>query len=282
MKLEQRMTSAAVSIDADKKIRGRAIVYNSRSQDLGGFTEIIAPGAFDEDVRAGKDVVALFNHDHNQLLGRTASGTLKLTAGAEGVDYAIDPADTQLTRDLMALMQRGDITGSSFGFYCIDDEWGTGGDGSVLRTVKRGQLVDVSPVVDPAYLASSVSVRTLFPQGIPESVAERMKKSDGDPHKTVDGEVLRADAFLIVGDAKDPETWHLPWKFSTDEKTKSHLRDALARFDQVKGVDKDELAAAHERLVGLCKKHGIDVSDKETKSREREQMEAWIAFEASL
>lgn len=77
------------------------------------------------------------------------------------------------------------------------------------------------------------------------------------------GEDLPASAFLIVGDKDDPATWHLPWKFSTDEKTKSHLRNALARFNQVKGVSADVKKKAWKRLLTLCRKHEIDVSEEE-------------------
>lgn len=79
--------------------------------------------------------------------------------------------------------------------------------------------------------------------------------------KEVDGEHLTADCFIYVGNADEPEQWALPWKFSTEEKTKSHLRDALARFDEDKVIPQSERPAAHEKLVKLCKEHGIDVSE---------------------
>jgi len=80
--------------------------------------------------------------------------------------------------------------------------------------------------------------------------------------KRVDGEDLTADCFLIVGDPDDTSTWKLPWKFSTDEKTKSHLQNALARFNQLKGVSQEDKDAAWKQLVKLCKEHGIDVSEE--------------------
>lgn len=84
--------------------------------------------------------------------------------------------------------------------------------------------------------------------------------------KRVDGEDLTADCFLIVGDPDDPSTWKLPWKFSTEEKTKNHLRNALARFSQLKGVSDEDKQKAWEKLTKLCKEHDIDVSDEEAKS----------------
>lgn len=97
--------------------------------------------------------------------------------------------------------------------------------------------------------------------------------------KRVDGEDLTADCFLIVGDAEKTDTWKLPVKFSSDEKTKSHLRNALARFNQMKGVSDDEKAKAWKRLVSLCKKNGIDVSEEKNsrwhRHLTREQIESF-------
>jgi len=78
--------------------------------------------------------------------------------------------------------------------------------------------------------------------------------------KKVDGENLTADDFIYVGDPEKTDTWHLPWRFSTEEKTVSHLRDALARFNQA-GIPPTKKAAAYEKLVKLCKEHGIEVSN---------------------
>lgn len=76
--------------------------------------------------------------------------------------------------------------------------------------------------------------------------------------KRVDGEDLPSSAFLIVGDPADTSTWKLPVKFSTDDKTKSHVRNALARIDQVQGVSSSELAAAKKKLLSIAKRLGID------------------------
>lgn len=80
--------------------------------------------------------------------------------------------------------------------------------------------------------------------------------------KRVDSEDLTSDCFLIVGDEKDTKSWKLPWKFSTEEKTKEHLQNALARFNQLKNVSEDVKKTAWEKLVQLCKEHEIDVSEE--------------------
>ena len=94
---------------------------------------------------------------------------------------------------------------------------------------------------------------------------DRFDKGDKKT-KRVDGEDLPSSAFLIVGDPEDTSTWKLPVEFSTDEKTKSHLRNALARFDSMKGVSEEDKAAAWKKLVARCKQHGIEVSDDSDKA----------------
>ena len=78
--------------------------------------------------------------------------------------------------------------------------------------------------------------------------------------KEVDGEHLTAGDFVYVGNPDDTSTWSLPWHFSTDEKTKSHLRDALARFDQDEVIPASHRDEAYAKLLRLCKEHGIEVS----------------------
>ena len=97
--------------------------------------------------------------------------------------------------------------------------------------------------------------------------------------KRVAGEDLPASAFLIVGDKDDTSTWKLPVVFSTDKKTESHLRNALARFNQLKGVSQEQKDAAWKKLVALCDKHGIEVSDEKAKIA---SIQAWIRKSARI
>lgn len=98
----------------------------------------------------------------------------------------------------------------------------------------------------------------------PMQAGERAKKTKKT--KKVDGEDLTSDCFLIVGDPEDTSTWKLGWKFSTEEKTKTHLQNALARFNELKGVSQEDKDAAWTKLVKLCKEYGIDVSEEDKKS----------------
>ena len=144
----------------DPKITGYAAKYGKWSEDLGGFTEKIRKGAFDEVLE--NDVRALKNHDPNLLLGRTMSGTLRLQTNSVGLHFDIDPPNTNTGRDTMEEIRRKDITGCSFSFITLEDDWLYNEDGTVQRTIiKVGQLFDVGPVTYPAYPDTSVAVRSL-------------------------------------------------------------------------------------------------------------------------
>ena len=149
-------------IDDEKpKITGYVAKYGKWSVDLGGFTERIKAGAFDE-VLERCDVRALKNHDVNLLLGRTSSGTLRLSTNTVGLNFEIDPPNTNTGRDTIEEIRRKDITGCSFSFITAEDDWKYNEDGTVQRTIiKIGELFDVGPVTFPAYPDTSVAVRTL-------------------------------------------------------------------------------------------------------------------------
>lgn len=149
--------------DGKVVIRGMAARYGVRSVDLGGFTEEIRPGAFDAVMRAeGRNVVGLFNHEPNIVLGTERARTLRLAATEDGLPYELDPPETR--RDVVELIQRGDVWGSSFAFTVErdGDEWTTDDDGRHLRYIRViGGLYDVGPVLTPAYRDTSVAVRSL-------------------------------------------------------------------------------------------------------------------------
>jgi HK97 family phage prohead protease len=154
--LERRMMGEVrVDLTDDKKIRGMAIVFNSRSVDLGGFTEIIAPEAVDRSL--GADVRALVDHDSSKIIGRTRAGTLALRKTSRGLQVEIDPPNTSYARDILESVSRGDVTGMSFGFRVLSDEWRME-DGMPLREVQDMDISEVSVVTFPSYPATDVSV----------------------------------------------------------------------------------------------------------------------------
>jgi len=148
--------------DGRAAIIGYAAVYNRLSLDLGGFREEILPGAFDKILsrqRGKSDVVALFNHDSNIVLGRSSSGTLELSSDEKGLRYVVTPPVSRA--DVLELIQRRDVRGSSFAFTVEskNESFRTGEDGKAIRQIREvSGLYDVGPVFVPAYPTTSASV----------------------------------------------------------------------------------------------------------------------------
>jgi len=163
MEPERRVTAPgtlrAIRAEGDKpKLSGYAAVFNKLSEDLGWFREKIAPGAFSRSLRENADVRALFNHDANQVLGRSKSSTLSMAEDSEGLKVDILPPDTVAGRDTVTLVERGDVSQMSFGFITRKDEWDYE---NMIRTLIDVDLFDVSVVTFPAYPDTSVAKRSV-------------------------------------------------------------------------------------------------------------------------
>jgi HK97 family phage prohead protease len=142
------------------KLSGYAAVFDQLSDDLGGFRERIAAGAFAKSIADGADVRALIDHDPSKILGRSKAGTLRLAETSIGLAVEIDLPDTGMARDLSTMIDRGDVSQMSFGFYTRNDQW-TKIDGEWVRTLLDAELFDVSVVTFPAYPQTEVALRGL-------------------------------------------------------------------------------------------------------------------------
>ena len=149
-------------MDGDKQtVVGYGAVFNSMSNDLGGFREYISPEAFEG--RMEDDVRFLFNHDPNYVLARTTNGTLRMSVDEKGLRYEADMPNTSTARDLVELLKNGTVNQSSFAFIVEDDSWEVK-DGINIRTINKvSRLYDLSSVVYPAYseASSSVALRSM-------------------------------------------------------------------------------------------------------------------------
>lgn len=143
------------------RLVGYAAVYNSPSQDLGGFIEIVKPGAFTRTLKSARDPLALVQHMPQLVLGRRSAGTLRLSEDSKGLAFEIDVPDTTAARDLLVSVERGDVRGASFAFSTPQggDRWEARGD-KAIRELLDVDLHEVTVTAQPAYLDTSVARRS--------------------------------------------------------------------------------------------------------------------------
>ncbi len=175
--------------EGSKKIIGYAAKFNELSEDLGGFREVIAPGAFANAIQ-NSDVRCLWDHLSHIVLGRNKSGTLRMKEDETGLQFECDSPDTQLVRDMvLSPISRGDVSQCSFGFRTITDSWRKQND-EWIRTLEEVELFDVSPVTYPAYQATEVALRSL--RSAQEAVAPQI------PSDSWQNDLMRRRLDLLI------------------------------------------------------------------------------------
>ena len=194
------------------RIIGLAVPFNKKTTIENFFTEEFSPGAFTKTLiernKKNRDILALTTHDTNNLLGRTFNNTLRLTETKRGLEFEIELPDTQLARDTMTQVRRGDLAGASPRFIPVKQEL----DESKKLPhyiVREAELIEVSLVPNPAYTNTTAQearsiLESCKPEDtetpneeevaeIPESTPEetidhsaRAEPVDGDSHSSVD------------------------------------------------------------------------------------------------
>ena len=164
MKVEKRALPFEVRMEEESnRIIGAGAVYNKRSQDLGGFVEIIRAGAFTGSLEGGREIKAFYNHDPNQILGTTKSDPpLTVRDSDDGLVYDVEIPDTSYGRDLRENLKRKNINGSSFQFRTLEDNWYKDDEGVTVRELLSAELIEVGPVTNPAYLPTTAQMRSLY------------------------------------------------------------------------------------------------------------------------
>lgn len=159
--IEHRSNEGIKQEVASRSVTGYASIFNSESNDLGGFTEIISPIAFN-DVIDKSDVFALLDHNKDRgVLARSTNGegSLKLSIDEKGLKYSFEAPNTALGDEILEGIRRGDIRACSFAFTVAEggDKWEKRSNGTYLRTINKvDRLYDVSVVYCPAYDATTV------------------------------------------------------------------------------------------------------------------------------
>ena len=150
----------SISNGENRTIEGYAALYNSRSVDLGNFTEEITPGAFDGVIEKST-TLALIDHNNSRgILAKNSKGkgSLTLEANEKGLYFRFDAPETELGNELIEYLKRGDISQCSFAFSVSDDHWEKTESGEYVRHIdKIDRLYDVSAVFQPAYPETYVS-----------------------------------------------------------------------------------------------------------------------------
>jgi len=157
LEIEQRSNTESRATVDERNVTGYAVVYNSASVYLPpGFREYIRPGAFAKSLDG--DVRALWNHEDGSVLGRTSAGTLKITDDEKGLLTTISLPNSPLGDNALEAIRRGDVSGMSFRFQAVEDEWKVV-NGELERSLTDARLIEISPVTFPAYPATTISLR---------------------------------------------------------------------------------------------------------------------------
>lgn len=235
-----------VSLDNDSRIlSGYAAVFNSESKDLGGFTEMISPTAF-EGVIERSDVFAVLDHDRNKVLARSkmGKGSLELNIDEKGLQFRFEAPETTLGNDVLSMVKRGDLTDASFCFTVEDESWQKREDGSYLRTINKiGDLFDVAICYNGAYAESytEVALRSL----------DKFKEEE-----------LRAAKEVEEEDSDDVD--------ETNDKTTEETNDKTSEETNEVDVDETPDKTENEQETDI-NKDGSEEEEPEDKEKEKDK-----------
>jgi HK97 family phage prohead protease len=169
---------------------GYASVFNSPSEDLGGFVEYVAPGAFKRSLQSRNEVKLLWNHDSGEPLASLRGGTMQLVEDERGLKVTAQLPNTTRGRDIAELLRTNVIDSMSFGFNVIKDSWSRDGQ---TRTLESVRLFEVSVVSFPAYSQTQAQVRSAQPTINPDELADALLRLES-------GEELDSKSAELITD----------------------------------------------------------------------------------
>jgi uncharacterized protein len=189
---EVRVNTTDIEVRAEgdgMTFTGYASVFNSPSEDLGGFIEYVAPGAFKRSLQSRNEVKLLWNHDSGEPLASLRGGTMQLVEDERGLKVTAQLPNTTRGRDVAELLRTKVIDSMSFGFNVIKDTWSRDGQ---TRTLESVRLFEVSVVSFPAYGATTATVRSA-PSINPDELADALLKLES-------GEELDTKSADLISD----------------------------------------------------------------------------------
>ena len=268
------------STDAGAVVSGYAAVYESETRIGNAFNEIIARGAFDKALETA-DCRALFNHNADKVLARRhpdGSGTLKLTTDEIGLRYEFTAGGQSYAKDLVESLERGDVNSSSFAFTIAKDgqSWN---EARTTRTVTEvGFLLDISPVVYPAYpqataevtrdACSCKEVEEVKEEEVPVQKLTKQRKAATNINSLMKDsnnlKALRADAFKefeTILNTAETDGGRLPTE--AEQQRADYLTSEVDRLDA-----KLKLSNAREKMISNQAAAGVS-SKSEARDIER-------------
>lgn len=268
---EIRLGDNATSTSESRHIEGYAIVFNSLSNDLGGFREIIEPTAITDELIKNSDIVCLKNHNIKEgILARSyhGRGSLKLEIDEHGLHYSFDAPHTQFGDEVLEMVKRGDIAKCSFAFVCGEDVWNKDEKtGEYIRRVKKiKNLYDVSLVYHPAYEETEVKADT---RGLDELKAQEEANNIVKENSESD----MNDKQELISQLQD-----ILEKLKTDEKTVEEKGGCQKPEEDDKPVEEkadetpkeDEEKPVEDQTVEDENPDAVDETDEETPKEENE------------
>ena len=211
-------------------VEGYASVFNSRSRDLGGFQEIILPGAFDGLIDKS-DVRCLLDHNPQRgILARSKNGqgSLRLSIDERGLKYEFDAPHTALGDEVVEGLKRGDYSESSFAFRVQDEQWTKEEDGTYLRTISKiSGLYDVSIVQQAAYGDTSVALRSL----------DEFKAQEVPVQEEVREEVQEPETPVEEREIKEPEVQEVPEPKEERNNISNTKNIHMSKFSLIKAIN---------------------------------------------
>ena len=247
-----------VSLDNDSRIlSGYAAVFNSESKDLGGFTEMISPTAF-EGVIERSDVFAVLDHDRNKVLARSkmGKGSLELNIDEKGLQFRFESPNTTLGNDVLSMVKRGDLTDASFCFTVEDESWQKREDGSYLRTINKiGDLFDVSVCYNGAYPESytEVALRSLDKFKEELRAAECVEEEDSDDVDETNDETTEKTNDETSEETTEVDVDETPDKTENEQETDINKDGSEEEEPEDKEKEKDKQKNRHMENFSIVK-----------------------------
>lgn len=242
-----------------RRLEGRAIVFDSYSNNL-GFYEKINRSAVTQELINNSDIIFTFNHDPNQLLARfrNGGGSLDVELREDGVYFSFDIPNTTLGNDIYELIKRGDISNCSFCFSISDEKdsqkWEKR-EGKMYREImKIGGLYDLSAVTYPAYSDTDINARSIEARNIAEEELDKIIK---------EAEEKAAEAEVENREEEKPEEKEVE---NLDEKPEAENREEEKPEEVEKPeeeVEKPVEEKAEKREINKENKNNINIMNKQ-------------------